>query len=160
MRVEADNTPWQNRINYLNRLRRTRKEAECPGRGHAATQRRRRRRLKLAGGSHTRQQVLNLLVVQQGQCALCQLCLSAGYHRDHIVSVVNGGNNSIANIQLLCPKCNLKSRISDRQVSNIMEPFTVVHGKAFTPAFTLRSRVHAVHPRVHENTNGHPIQAL
>ena len=60
-------------------------------------------------GAHTKADIDRLLVLQRGKCAACAIQLSkAGYHRDHILPIALGGDNSAANIQLLCPTCNLQ----------------------------------------------------
>lgn len=73
---------------------------------YAAERQRHRARKRAAPGSHTGQQILQLLEKQRGQCANCKKCIRGGYHIDHIVPLVRGGDNDIGNIQLLCPACN------------------------------------------------------
>lgn len=70
--------------------------------------RNRRARIRQAAGTHTAQDVLNLLENQNGLCAGCGCNISSGYHVDHIVALVNGGSNWPENLQLLCPPCNMK----------------------------------------------------
>ena len=59
---------------------------------------------------HTFKQILALKQSQGGACAnqACNVDLSLGYHVDHIMPVSKGGINDISNVQLLCPRCNLK----------------------------------------------------
>jgi 5-methylcytosine-specific restriction endonuclease McrA len=45
--------------------------------------------------------------VQRNQCAYCQAPLGP-YHVDHIHPLSRGGTHTDENIQLLCPRCNLK----------------------------------------------------
>ena len=66
----------------------------------------RRARKRAAGGSHTLEQVMELMERQQGVCACCQRSIRKEFHRDHIVALASGGSNDISNIQLLCPPCN------------------------------------------------------
>jgi 5-methylcytosine-specific restriction endonuclease McrA len=61
-----------------------------------------------AEGQHTGEEVRRLLARQKCLCAVCKKSIEAGYHKDHIVPLSQGGSNYIRNIQLLCPKCNLK----------------------------------------------------
>jgi 5-methylcytosine-specific restriction endonuclease McrA len=68
----------------------------------------RRARTLSAEGRHTAEEVKKLLARQKYRCAICKGGLEAGYHRDHIVPLFLGGSNWIRNLQLLCPKCNLK----------------------------------------------------
>lgn len=45
---------------------------------------------------------------QRGRCAICRGDLAAlGTHLDHIVPLALGGEHAKANLQLLCPRCNL-----------------------------------------------------
>lgn len=73
-----------------------------------------RRGLKMkAGGSFTADEIRELYKKQRGLCAFCRCSLKNGYHRDHIVALANGGDNTIYNIQLLCPGCNHKKHSKD-----------------------------------------------
>lgn len=66
-------------------------------------------RRKKAKGRHTKEEVAELFIRQDGRCAneLCSACIKEKYHEDHIVALSLGGSNYIQNIQLLCPPCNL-----------------------------------------------------
>lgn len=67
-----------------------------------------RRRIRKCGGKLTRGLAKRLLVTQRGLCAICKTDLAvSGYHRDHIKPLSKGGKHEDANIQLLCPPCNL-----------------------------------------------------
>lgn len=68
-------------------------------------------------GILSKHDVSKLFEDQDGKCAICFCDLSiSGYHLDHKVSLKNGGNNFLKNIQLLCPKDNLrKAATSDRK---------------------------------------------
>jgi 5-methylcytosine-specific restriction endonuclease McrA len=65
-------------------------------------------RKKGASGSHTAEQIAELLMTQQHRCAnrACGVSIREGYHADHIMPLVRDGSNDISNIQLLCQRCN------------------------------------------------------
>ncbi len=72
----------------------------------------RRVRLRANGGRHTRQEWLDLCKRYDYRCLACrqqepQITLTV----DHIVPVVSGGRNDIANIQPLCYQCNNKKHM-------------------------------------------------
>lgn len=73
----------------------------------------RRARKVNAGGSHKKADIDALYLKQMGRCAGCGSKLTSAYHRDHIIPLCAGGDNSISNIQLLCALCNLKKGKSD-----------------------------------------------
>lgn len=47
-----------------------------------------------------------LLAAQKSRCAACGASLEDGYHMDHILPQVKGGASTLANLQLLCQRCN------------------------------------------------------
>lgn len=52
--------------------------------------------------------VSRLLVAQRSKCANCACKLGeTGYHLDHITPISKGGKHADANLELLCPSCNL-----------------------------------------------------
>jgi hypothetical protein len=66
------------------------------------------------GGKLSPDIIFRLLKIQGTKCAICKVNVKkTGYHLDHIVPVSRGGKNSDANVQITCPKCNLKKRDSD-----------------------------------------------
>lgn len=71
----------------------------------AARMARRRARMS-AADSHTAEDILQLLKLQRGLCAVCRCDIRGGYHVDHILPLAKGGGNEKTNIQLLCPTCN------------------------------------------------------
>lgn len=45
---------------------------------------------------------------QRGCCACCGRSLYPAYHVDHVVPIARGGGNDASNLQLLCPRDNLR----------------------------------------------------
>jgi len=69
----------------------------------------RRARKRNNGGKHTRRDIENLIVSQNGCCAMCLIPFGEdGFHVDHVIPLSAGGSNDRENIQLLHPTCNLK----------------------------------------------------
>src|SRR5574343_49856 len=82
--------------------------------GYVSTYRRNRyARKRNAIGSHTKNDILNLLVLQKSKCAICRCSIKTGYHVDHVVPLSKGGNNDKFNLQLLCPSCNCSKHAKD-----------------------------------------------
>jgi 5-methylcytosine-specific restriction endonuclease McrA len=55
-----------------------------------------------------------LMLLQKNKCAICKTnLLKSGHHIDHIFPLSLGGKNDDRNIQLTCPKCNLKKGAKD-----------------------------------------------
>jgi 5-methylcytosine-specific restriction endonuclease McrA len=66
------------------------------------------KRRGLIAGKLTRGLTKRLLEAQEWRCKACQCDLHvSGYHRDHIMPLALGGAHEDANIQILCPFCNL-----------------------------------------------------
>ena len=61
---------------------------------------------KAAEGTHTAQEIIELLDRQNWECAECGVSLKEKRHIDHIVPLSRGGPNYISNLQGLCPTCN------------------------------------------------------
>lgn len=79
-------------------------------RAHAAN---RRARIRLCLGSHTQDDITNLLFRQKGKCMNCKKSIKKKYHVDHITPLALGGSNGPDNLQLLCPPCNLSKGACD-----------------------------------------------
>jgi 5-methylcytosine-specific restriction endonuclease McrA len=79
-------------------------ECEAPYRAERASRRRSR-----VVGRYTARDVVELYRRQGGKCALCGVDLRVTkYHVDHVVPLARGGLNVKENLQLLCPKDNLR----------------------------------------------------
>jgi 5-methylcytosine-specific restriction endonuclease McrA len=61
-----------------------------------------------AEGSHTGSDIQKLYALQRGKCVCCAVSLKSGYHVDHVMPLSLGGSNWPSNLQLLCPRCNLR----------------------------------------------------
>lgn len=73
---------------------------------HRVSECARRARKRAAGGSFTLTQIDSIFLKQKGRCTACLASIKSKYEIDHVVPLAKGGDNSIQNIQLLCPKCN------------------------------------------------------
>lgn len=62
-------------------------------------------RRRSAEGSHTGDDILEILKLQKGRCAYCRAKLTK-YQVDHIIALANGGTNFRKNIQIACGPCN------------------------------------------------------
>jgi 5-methylcytosine-specific restriction endonuclease McrA len=76
----------------------------------AVKARNRRAVIKMCGGTHTPSDIELLLNKQGKKCVGCNADLRLGYHVDHIMPLALGGSNDRKNLQILCPKCNLKKQ--------------------------------------------------
>lgn len=79
---------------------------DCAKPARAAVASRRRKRVV---GSYRAEDVHKIYAKQGGLCTRCNRFLAwTGYHVDHVVPIAKGGLNVAANLQLLCPRCNLR----------------------------------------------------
>jgi 5-methylcytosine-specific restriction endonuclease McrA len=76
-------------------------------------ERNRRSAKKQSLGSHTKQEILHILLLQKGRCAYCKSKVGRSYHVDHIIPLARGGGNGKDNLQICCPKCNLRKGAKD-----------------------------------------------
>lgn len=67
----------------------------------------RRAKKRSSSGSLSNSLAEKLLKLQRGKCAICKIVLTK-YQLDHIMPLALNGLNDDANIQLLCPRCNLQ----------------------------------------------------
>ena len=90
----------------LRRWRQANKEYQ---RAHTANRRTVR---KQAPGKFTAKDVQFLFAKQNGFCVYCKSALDK-FHVDHIKPFALGGDNFPANLQLLCPDCNMSKGAKD-----------------------------------------------
>lgn len=97
----------RNRANY------DRWRAENPEKSRGRVRRRRAKEAN-ASGSHTVDQILELLELQLHKCANCKCKLTTNNrHLDHIQPLSKGGSNDISNLQWLCFSCNTSKGARD-----------------------------------------------
>ncbi len=75
--------------------------------------RNRRALKKNAEGTHTVEDIKNILTLQKSKCAVCKKKVSEGYHVDHVIALSNGGSNDKHNLQILCQSCNISKHNKD-----------------------------------------------
>lgn len=73
----------------------------------------RRARKLAAPGRHTLSDINMLLDKQKHRCANCRKGVNKSFHVDHIQPLSKGGSNDKANLQILCPHCNLSKHSLD-----------------------------------------------
>jgi 5-methylcytosine-specific restriction endonuclease McrA len=82
------------------------------------------RRAKIANceGTYTIEEINELFAWQRGDCYYCGefLYIDYPYHIDHVIPISRGGPNSIENIVLACPHCNISK--NDRTAAEFLEP--------------------------------------
>lgn len=66
-----------------------------------------------ATGTHSKEDVADILKMQRGRCAYCKHKVGDDYHVDHITALINGGSNDRKNLQVLCPTCNMSKHRKD-----------------------------------------------
>lgn len=73
---------------------------------------RRRARKSAAEGRWSKEDIIKIIAMQKGICAtpFCRASIKVKYHVDHIMPLALGGTNWPRNIQILCPKCNLRKK--------------------------------------------------
>lgn len=66
-------------------------------------------RMRQADGEHTAQDIVDIYESQSGLCVYCSADLEeTSYHIDHIYPISLGGSNWPRNLQLTCPRCNIR----------------------------------------------------
>jgi 5-methylcytosine-specific restriction endonuclease McrA len=66
-----------------------------------------------AEGSHSGSDIKRIYMSQKEKCPICRKPLNNIYHVDHVMPLSRGGTNWSSNLQLLCPRCNLKKSAKD-----------------------------------------------
>lgn len=72
-----------------------------------------RARKRGADGTHTAEDVRELMRLQRGKCAVCATDIRSRFQIDHIQPLALGGSNDRLNIQLLCGACNASKGARD-----------------------------------------------
>lgn len=73
------------------------------------------------GESFSSEEITKLLIDQNNRCHYCKEFLSA-YHRDHKIPLCRDGGNTIENVALTCPPCNLKkNRKTEEEFCQFLE---------------------------------------
>lgn len=70
----------------------------------------RRAREKGAAGEFTDADIIKINESQGFSCTYCGASTQKTYHVDHIIPLVKGGSNWPCNLQILCPKCNVRKK--------------------------------------------------
>lgn len=102
----ADRRRFAAKSMYMRMWRQRNKEAV------SAYSRNRRSAVRSSEGTHTADDVRQLLAMQQFCCAVCKKKLNQ-YHVDHVVPLISGGSNDKLNLQVLCPTCNNQKHVAD-----------------------------------------------
>ena len=79
----------------------------------AALSRNYKARKRNASGTHNGNDIKKLLIAQRHLCVYCKKKVMVDYHVDHVVALSKGGSNSVENLQILCPTCNIKKGNKD-----------------------------------------------
>lgn len=120
-RVDLPTDP-QERRNALNREWRLRNKAKV-----RIWNKLRVHRLRAAGDPPSSDDIQWLLCVQDYRCTYCPTRLFHTFHLDHKTPVSRQGVNSLCNLQLLCPLCNL------RKATRTHEEYAVLIGWSPAP---------------------------
>lgn len=107
LRMSGANNPNYKGITDDDRRARSRKYRQQRPEAYATVDRNTKARRKLAPGKHTTKDIASIRQRQEGLCATCRCAIHNDAHVDHIIPMAKGGSNSVGNLQLLCPPCNL-----------------------------------------------------
>jgi 5-methylcytosine-specific restriction endonuclease McrA len=89
------------------------------------------------GGSHSAEQVLNLLKKQLDRCHYCGEKLTE-WHQEHKTPLSRGGTDNIENIVVSCPSCNWRKRDKTEEefyafLSDTKTPTKIMAGSVGVP---------------------------
>jgi len=98
----------QRHKNNPNARNERRRRWAAENREEAALRARRKRFLKKARGSFSVSDIKRLLLEQRGRCYWCFSPLNGQHHIDHFIPLSRSGSNTIENLVISCPSCNIK----------------------------------------------------
>ncbi len=78
---------------------------------HSLSKAKRRALLKGVRNTLTAEQIREQYSEQTGECVYCYVDVGNDYHVDHIIPIINGGENTKDNIVIACPRCNLSKGV-------------------------------------------------
>jgi 5-methylcytosine-specific restriction endonuclease McrA len=91
----------------------------------------RKMKLRVAGPEPRTSDIVRMAEAQGSCCTYCAVSLTeSGFHIDHKTPVSRGGTNETANLQLLCPTCNMKkgSRTHDEYMDCLAATIERLYG--------------------------------
>jgi len=91
----------------------TKYAASAKGKVTLRTGTHKRRALLANARTTTTKQELSTLIESTGECFWCSKPLDSEYHIDHFYPISRGGDNSIENLVVSCPHCNLSKGAKD-----------------------------------------------
>lgn len=65
------------------------------------------------------------------RCEGCQNTVNANYEIDHIIPLYQAGDNTLQNLQLLCPDCHRTKTAQDRDLGSLRPPHCVSSPKCW-----------------------------
>jgi len=86
---------------------------------------RRQQKLKAAGGKHTRDEIREIIIIQEGRCIYCDAKFTDKNRpsKDHLLSLTDGGSDWALNIVLACRGCNSRrGNIPFRTFCKLLSP--------------------------------------
>lgn len=102
---ERRGTPPERRKTYIPAYKLTPEEKRA---AILEQSRRNHLRRRAAGKPPPRAELEAIWCLQHGRCAYCQRYVGSTYHIDHKLPITRGGTNDLSNLQLTCPRCNMR----------------------------------------------------